>query len=286
MGKGRAAGIAVLLLTVTVVTVVASASDPGPGDDAPDSFPEAYTVDGEGTYPGTLAPNGDADWLSLTRGGLSLDGDVACMRVVTSGQDALASVQTTLLGAGNQTVTGELNPDHEPAIALADTGVDETVVGLTPIKGDQSTGNWSVTFETLTLTDLDGDAGTGSQAPALEGDEEPVTVPAACFGGTLVDGEVSDAYQLEATTSQRLALSAVGVEATELELTAYGPDGERQATVPAKAGSPVEVVDVEDAGTWTLEVSGPSDLDTSYFVGASLLYDGDDTCRPYCDLLE
>lgn len=286
MGKGRAAAITFLLLTVPVVTVIASANDPGPGDDAPDTFPQAYTVDGEGTYSGALTPAGDADWLSLTRGEISIDGDVACMSVATTGQDALASVQTSLLAAGNQTVTGELNPDHEPAIGLADTDLDETVVGLTPIKSDQSTGNWSVTFETLRLADLDGDAGTGGQAPALEGSEEPLTVPAACFGGTLTDGEVSDAYQLEATTSDRLALSAVGVEATDLELTAYDPDGERVAAIPADAGGPVEVVDVEDAGTWTLEVSGPGDLDTSYFVGASLLYDDDDTCRPYCDLLE
>lgn len=286
MGTGRATGIAILLLTVPAITVIATANDPGPGDDAPDTFPKAHAVASEGTYNGALTPNGDADWLSLPDAELSLDGDVACMRAAVAGADALSAVHATLLGSGNQTVDAQLNPDHDPSIGLADANLERAVVGLEPIRGDQSTGNWSLTFDSLGVTDLDGDAGTGAQAPALDASEEPFTVPSACFGGSLLDGETSDAYRLGADTSQKLALSAVGVQSTDLDLTVYGPDGEPRASVPATEGGPVEIVDIDTAGTWTLEMSGPGDLDTSYFVGASLLYDSDDGCRPYCDTLE
>jgi hypothetical protein len=301
MGKGRAVVVAALLVAVPVLTVHAGAEDPSSDEDYPDTFPAAHAADDTDTVSSSLEPEGDADWLAADAGVLGVDGGPSCVELEVQGDDALADLHASALGTTNHSLVAQVNPDHEPLVGLPATELDEAVYGLEPLEANQSTGNWTLDVRAVQPVDVDGDGGTGRDAPSLDGD--PLEVRGPCIAGTVGDDDPADAYAFDAVDTQRIALASVDGGA-DIQVDLVDPEGTLQTTIDAQDDGSVTLVDVPTNGTWSIEVTSSSSDAVDYLVGLSLPYDeahdeddcdedeeddcddDDRRCRPYCMLLD
>lgn len=289
MASARVVAVAFLLLTVPASLVVGSSGsdDASSGTDAPDRYDRALGLETVGTYSGELSPDGDADWYKLSGVNVSISDTEACATVTVTGDHGLAEVNVTVEGSGNVSAEDTFNPDIDPEFGLASGAYDRAVIGLRPFDGDDSTGPYDLTVDVLELDELDGDGSSGSDAPALDSSGDPVTIPGACFGGELADGDTSDAYAIEASQGQAFAFNLAGKGSEVLDVTLVDPDGVEHGPFSGDDGSTVHRVSVDTTGTWTFEAAGPGDKSIPYIVGLSLIDDPEEeederNCQPYC----
>lgn len=277
-----------LLLAFSISFLGATIGDPG-GEDAPDTLEDAKTLPAPGNYEGNLSPHGDADWYKMEAVDLDLVDVPVCFEATaqkTNGQDALADVDLTFDEGRTQLVRDELNPDRNVNLGLVASSFAKAYTGLHPVSANHSYGPYELSVDVLDVDDLDGDGGTGLDAPSLDNATDPISIPSACFGGTLDLNDTEDAFAFDAAADELISLTFTNVSDLPVNATLISPDGIEYGPYDTSGTTSVYNVSVDTSGTWTLSLSGTStDTSTSYLTGLSTTLDPEEEengCSPYC----
>lgn len=288
MSLGRTL-VALLLVTAPITAAATGLGDGPAAGDASDDPNDPTVVPGPGTYNGTLAPVGDADWYAFLANDTQT-GTPSCIEIGAEGL-ANARLNLTMDQGPAYYALGNLTPDHGASVGLAVPAFQNATFGLEPYPSNRSFGPYTLTVDRHTLDRTSSTTTDGSGSA-----ESSETAQGPCLDGTLDPGEQTN-HTFNATTGDRLVLSLAQAASGSVQVSLVSPSNKTVRTL----GPDASVVHqrLNETGNWTVELENPASASTSSFlVGLSLAddcqllcfmqdpeeeeEDEDDRCQPYC----
>lgn len=282
----------VVLAVILAVAALASAGpvpgihgDAGTPGDAGDSPAEATELPSSGTYNGTLAPPGDADWYVLKS---PVDRSL-CYQAVIDGQ-AYANATLSLTQGLAPAVTRPILPAHVLDLGIAAPTTSKVFLGLTPTQAvhdqgsaETSLGSYRFDLQAFRHDDLGpGDAGTGQDAG--EAPATGIAVEDPCIGGDLEpEVDTADTFTFQAEEGELVAISLAQAASAPIRLSLVSPSGDTRATI--QEGGFADVA-LDETGIWSVQASlfGTTDqqLEIDYMIGLTVNGPEPPPCRPGC----
>lgn len=276
-----ARAVLVVLLTISVSaagTPLPSLGDAGTGSDAGDDPGNATVLDGPGTFEGTLAPPGDADWYVLERS----SEQAVCYSAEVRGAvhaDAILSLTEGL----TPSVERSTEPAHVLDLGITGPSTQRVFLGLVPnaSTADSSVGHYEVELETVTIQ-APGDAATDADPGGDREDANQTEGP--CVFGTLSGGtDEADAYVFDAEEGEHVALSLAQAAMAPARLTLVSPSND---TVVAIRDGGFADVELDETGEWLVRAEltekATSTTEDSYMIGLTVNGPEPRPCKPSC----